>query len=112
MDHGLVDGVGGLVGEDARRQARHQLDDLVDPAALHDVVVDEDVLAEELHLVLEVAEQAPDLVGAWKGGKGEGRKDKTVTSDVGDGLRDDDVSSAYCIELHGKTAVDYNVQQR
>lgn len=62
VDHCLVDGVGGLVGEDASRQARHQLHDLVDPAALHDVVVDEDVLAEELHLVLEVAEQAPHLI--------------------------------------------------
>lgn len=62
VDHGLVDGVGGLVGEDARRQARHQLDDLVNPAALHDVVVDEDVLAEELHLVLEVAEQPSHLM--------------------------------------------------
>lgn len=56
MDHCLVDGVGGLVGEDARRQARHQLNDLENPAALHDVVVNEDVLAEELYLVLEVAE--------------------------------------------------------
>lgn len=66
VDHGLIDGVGGLVGEDARRQARHQLHDLEDPAALHDVVVDEDVLAEELHLVLEVAEQAPHLI-RWVG---------------------------------------------
>lgn len=57
VDHGLIDGVGGLVGEDARRQARHQLLHLVDPAALHHVVVDQDVLAEKLHLVLEVAEQ-------------------------------------------------------
>lgn len=61
VDHGLVDGVGGLVGEDAGRQARHQLHDLKNPAALHDVVVDEDVLAEELHLVLEVAEQPSHL---------------------------------------------------
>lgn len=66
VDHGLVDGVGGLVGEDARRQAGHQLDNLEGPAALHHVVVDEDVLAEELHLVLEVAEQPPDLIDAWK----------------------------------------------
>lgn len=57
MDHGLVDGVGGLVGEDARREARHQLLHLVDAAALHHIVVDEDVLAEKFHLVLEVAEQ-------------------------------------------------------
>lgn len=63
VDHGLIDGVRGLVGEDARRQAGYQLHHLVDSAALHDVVVDDDVLAEELHLVLEVAEQAPDLIG-------------------------------------------------
>lgn len=61
MDHGLIDGVGGLVGEDARGQARHQLLHLVDPAAFHDVVVDQDVLAEKLHLVLEVAEQPSHL---------------------------------------------------
>lgn len=76
VHHGLVDGVGGLVGEDARRQAGHQLLHLVDPAALHHVVVDEDVLAEELHLVLEVAEQSPHLLyvyslisaGGWNSG--------------------------------------------
>ena len=61
MDHGLVDRVGGLVGEDARRQARHQLFHLVDPAALHHIVVDEDVLAEELHLIFEVAEEPAHL---------------------------------------------------
>ena len=61
MDHGLIDRVRGLVGEDARRQARHQLLHPVDPAALHDVVVDQDVLAEKLHLVLEVAEQPSHL---------------------------------------------------
>lgn len=57
VDHGLVDGVGGLVGEDAGGEARHQLLHLVDAAALHHVVVDQDVLAEKFHLVLEVAEQ-------------------------------------------------------
>lgn len=62
VHHGLVDGVSGLVREDARRQARHQLHDLENPAAFHDVVVDEDVLPEELHLVLEVAEQASNLM--------------------------------------------------
>lgn len=61
MHHGLVDGVRGLVGEDTRRQARHQLLHLVDAAALHDVVVDQNVLSVELHLVLEVAEKTPNL---------------------------------------------------
>ena len=65
VHHGLVDGVGGLVGEDARRETRHQLLHLVDPAALHDIVVDENVLAEKLNLVLKVAEQ-PSYLRARK----------------------------------------------
>lgn len=56
MHHRLVDGVGGFVRKDARGEARDELLHLVDAAALHDVVVDEDVLTKELHLVLEVAE--------------------------------------------------------
>lgn len=62
VDHHLIDGVGSLVREDTGRQARYKLFHLVDPAALHDVVVDENVLTEELYLVLEVAEQPADLM--------------------------------------------------
>ena len=93
MHHGLVNGVGGLVGEDARAKARHQLLHLELSAALlreggewrgaavreraprpaplsrrpkvgwvyHDVVVDEDVLAVELHFLRHVGEEPSDL---------------------------------------------------
>ena len=57
VDHGLVDGVGGLVGEDAGGEEGDELLDLVDAAALHHVVVNQDVLAVELDLVLEVREE-------------------------------------------------------
>mmetsp|Transcript_8941 Transcript_8941/g.28386 ORF Transcript_8941/g.28386 Transcript_8941/m.28386 type:complete len:451 (+) Transcript_8941:113-1465(+) len=57
VDHRLVDRVRGLVGEDAGRQARDQLLDFVDPAALHHVVVDQHVLPIELHLLRHVREQ-------------------------------------------------------
>lgn len=66
VDHHLVDGVRSLVREDTGRQARYQLLHLVDPAALHDIVVDENVLTEELYLVLEVAEQPADLMDEKK----------------------------------------------
>lgn len=61
MHHRLVDRVCRLVREDASRQARHQLLHLVDAAALHNVVVDQNVFAEEFHFVLEVAEQTANL---------------------------------------------------
>ena len=50
MDHGLVNRVGGLVREDAGREARDELDDPVLPAGLEDVILHEDVQAPELHL--------------------------------------------------------------
>lgn len=75
VHHTLVDGVGGLVGEDARGQARDQLLHLVDATALHDVVIDQDVLAVELYLVLHVAEQAAHL---GKGGMSVGTREAAV----------------------------------
>lgn len=60
--HSLIDGVRGLVREDAGRQAGHKLFNFVDPATLHDVVIDEDVLTKKFHLVLEVAEQTAHLL--------------------------------------------------
>lgn len=51
MDHGLINGVGGLVGEDAGGEAGHQLLDTVLLAEHHDVVLHEDILPPELHLV-------------------------------------------------------------
>ena len=53
VQHRLVDGVGRLVGEDAGGEEGHELLDLVDAAVLHDVVVDESVLAVELDLMRE-----------------------------------------------------------
>lgn len=61
VHHRLVDRVRRLVGEDARGQTRHQLFHLVDAAALHHVVVDQNIFAEELHFVLKVAEQPSHL---------------------------------------------------
>lgn len=63
VNHGLIDGIGGLVGEDAGREEGDELLDLVDAAALHDVVVDENVLAIELDLVLEVGEEPANTSG-------------------------------------------------
>ena len=51
VQHGLVDGIGRLVGEDAGGEEGHELLDLVDAAVLHDIVVDESVLAVELDLM-------------------------------------------------------------
>lgn len=50
VQHGLVDGVSRLVGEDAGGEEGHELLDLVDAAVLHDVIVDKSVLAVELNL--------------------------------------------------------------
>lgn len=66
VDHHLIDGVRSFVGEDTGGEARYQLVHLIDPAALHDIVVDENVLTEELYLVLEVAEQPAHLVDKKK----------------------------------------------
>mmetsp|Transcript_1805 Transcript_1805/g.4462 ORF Transcript_1805/g.4462 Transcript_1805/m.4462 type:complete len:345 (-) Transcript_1805:75-1109(-) len=63
VEHGLVDGVRGFVGKDACRQHADQLLDLVDAAAFHDVVVDEDVDAEEFHLLGHVGEESTDHGG-------------------------------------------------
>eukprot|EP00636_Phaeomonas_parva_P015482 CAMPEP_0118859466 /NCGR_PEP_ID=MMETSP1163-20130328/5700_1 /TAXON_ID=124430 /ORGANISM="Phaeomonas parva, Strain CCMP2877" /LENGTH=351 /DNA_ID=CAMNT_0006793057 /DNA_START=339 /DNA_END=1393 /DNA_ORIENTATION=+ len=58
VDHGLIDGVGRLVREDARAQAGHELLDAELAAALHDVVIDEDVFPEEVDLAALVREEA------------------------------------------------------
>jgi len=63
VEHGLVDGVTRLVGEDAGGEEGHELLHLVDAAVLHDVVVDECVLAVELNLLGQVGEQTADLGG-------------------------------------------------
>lgn len=59
MDHGFVDGVGGLVGEDAGGEAGDQLLHFEVLAGLHHVVVDQHVLAVELDFLGHVAKEAP-----------------------------------------------------
>jgi hypothetical protein len=59
MQHGLVDGIGGLIGEYAGAEETDEFLDLVDAAAFHDIVVDENVLAKELHLLTHVGKEAP-----------------------------------------------------
>ncbi len=55
--HGFVNGVSGLVRKDTCRQARHQFAHIEFSTAFHDIVVDQHILAIELHFVLEVAEE-------------------------------------------------------
>lgn len=59
VDHGLVDGIGGLVREDAGGQARDHLGDLGLVGTPQDVVVHLDVVPEEAHGVFHVLEEAP-----------------------------------------------------
>ena len=59
MDHRLINRIGGLVGENACRQTRHQLVDLEVLAGLHHIVIDNDVLTVELHLLRHVTEETP-----------------------------------------------------
>ena len=63
VEHGLVNGVGGLVGEDAGGEKGDELGDLVDPTTLHDIVVEENVLAKELDLLGQVGKETADLGG-------------------------------------------------
>ena len=49
VQHRLIYGIGGFVGEDAGWETGDQLLDAVNAAALHDVVVNQHVLAEKLH---------------------------------------------------------------
>jgi len=63
VDHGLVDGVGGLVREDAGGEAGDHLGDLVLVGAPEDVVVHFNVVPEEAHRVLHVLEEPPDHGG-------------------------------------------------
>ena len=63
MDHRLVDRVGRLVWEDARRKARDELLNAALVALLHNVVLHRDVFAPKVDLVCHVGEQAPDFTG-------------------------------------------------
>ena len=51
VEHGLIDGIARLVGEDAGGEEGYELLHLVDAAVLHDVVIDERILAVELNLI-------------------------------------------------------------
>jgi hypothetical protein len=50
VQHGFVNGKSGLVGEDAGGKHGDELLDLVDAGTFHDIVIDEDVFAEEFDL--------------------------------------------------------------
>lgn len=50
VKHGLIDGISRLVGKNAGGKERYEFLHLVDTAVLHDVVIDESVLAVELNL--------------------------------------------------------------
>ncbi len=58
MQHGLVDGVAGLVREDAGRQTGHQLHHRKLMGLRHHIVLHPDVLAPELYRFGHVGEQA------------------------------------------------------
>lgn len=60
MDLGLVERVVDLVGEDAGRETRDELDDLVLMRGLENVVVDEEVVAKEGRLLSHVSEETSD----------------------------------------------------
>jgi hypothetical protein len=63
MQHGLVNGVAGLVREDAGRQTGHQL---LDPKLMgqrHHIVLHPDVLAPELNWFGHVGKQASHVCG-------------------------------------------------
>ena len=57
MQHRLIDWIGGLVREDTGRKAGDELLHLIDPTTLHDVVIDQDVFPEELHLLGHVVKE-------------------------------------------------------
>ena len=61
VQHGLVDGIGCLVGEDTGTEKGDQFLDLVNAAALHNVVIDENILAKEFDLLAHVGKQTSDL---------------------------------------------------
>ena len=61
VDHGLINGVGGLVRKDACREARDDLLNFVLVAQGEDVVIDWHVNAEELQVGLHVAVKTADL---------------------------------------------------
>jgi len=61
MNHGLVNGVRGLVRENAGRQARNDLLDTKLLGVVQDVVVDEQVVAEVVEISSHVAEETANL---------------------------------------------------
>jgi len=63
VDHGLIDGISGLVGEDASRKARDNLLDLVLVRACEDVVVHAEIVVVELNGVLHVTEETTNERG-------------------------------------------------
>lgn len=63
MQHGFINRIRCLVGEDTSRKERHQLFDLVDTATFHDIVVDEDIFSKEFNLLLHIGKQSPDFGG-------------------------------------------------
>mmetsp|Transcript_27371 Transcript_27371/g.43257 ORF Transcript_27371/g.43257 Transcript_27371/m.43257 type:complete len:295 (-) Transcript_27371:17-901(-) len=61
VEHGLVDGVFGFVGEDACGEHAHEFGHLVDAAVFHDVVVDQSVFSVEFDLLLHISKQSTNL---------------------------------------------------
>ena len=60
--HGLINGVGGLVGEDAGGEAGDDLLHAELVARVQDVIGHEDVVAKEVQVGPHVVEQTPNLV--------------------------------------------------
>lgn len=58
VDHGLINGIGGLVREDAGGQTRDHLGDLGLVGTSQDVVIHLDVVPEEAHRVFHVLEES------------------------------------------------------
>ena len=65
VNHRLVDRVGRLVRKNTGRQTANQLFHLEDPAALHDVVVQQDVLPIEIHLLSQVSKIDCSMYQRW-----------------------------------------------
>jgi len=60
VDHGLIDRVGGLVGEDAGGKAGNNLLDTKDLRSLKDVVINKQIITKEIELVFHVLEKTTD----------------------------------------------------
>ena len=110
VDHRLVDRVGGLVREDARREARDEPPHAALVAAVHHRVLHGDVAPPELDAVGHVGEEPPDVRGEVQAGRGLDAVEERGDGEVGvlgagkvplvalDGVRLDDLAEGLADE--------------